>query len=321
MMHKVTCSSTTPFLEKFLISFGGRLRSIDAQIVSWIGLRPVPSFGISNRDLNKIDVYSDIPEWIYPYSSELTSWRYNRSTPWAGVSVAIPARPPFALLHPSAGLSQFWSASYQISTALSVLFPITLHAVQSPPPQVFEMDLWRGVEAKAVGRLNSARAKATPVKGATPKPVTVVRKPSQPTGRIANIQSYVLPAKGEFTSGYGWRWGRLHRGIDIAGPVGTPVLAAASGKVVTAGWQDDGFGYKVEIRHPDGTTTLYGHNSKILTKVGAQVRQGAPIAEMGSSGYSTGSHVHFQIQPAGKQPMDPIFFFGNQLKKTQQWVS
>jgi murein DD-endopeptidase MepM/ murein hydrolase activator NlpD len=93
------------------------------------------------------------------------------------------------------------------------------------------------------------------------------------------------------TSGYGWRWGRMHRGIDIAGPVGTPIMAAASGVVVRSGWNSGGYGNLVDIRHADGSMTRYAHNSRLLVREGQQVRQGQQIAEMGSTGFSTGPHV------------------------------
>lgn len=109
------------------------------------------------------------------------------------------------------------------------------------------------------------------------------------------FDGYIWPAHGVLTSGYGWRWGRMHRGIDIAGPVGTPVFAAASGTVVTAGWNSGGYGNMVDIRHPDGSMTRYAHNSRLLVRAGQQVRQGQQIAEMGSTGYSTGPHLHFEV--------------------------
>lgn len=125
---------------------------------------------------------------------------------------------------------------------------------------------------------------------------------------IKSVQKYIWPARGVFTSGYGPRWGRMHRGIDIAAPVGTPVVAAASGIVVTAGWNDGGYGKLVEIRHPDGSLTLYAHNSRITTRVGAFVNQGELIAHMGSTGRSTGPHTHFEIHPNGKGAVNPMFF-------------
>nr|WP_017293700.1 M23 family metallopeptidase [Geminocystis herdmanii] len=117
---------------------------------------------------------------------------------------------------------------------------------------------------------------------------------------------YIWPAKGVFTSGYGPRWGRMHRGIDIAAPVGTPIVAAAEGEVVSAGWNSGGFGNLVKIRHFDGTVTLYAHNSKIHVRRGQFVKQGQHIANMGSTGFSTGPHLHFEIHPQGQKPINPI---------------
>ena len=122
------------------------------------------------------------------------------------------------------------------------------------------------------------------------------------------FKGYMWPAKGMLTSPFGWRWGRMHKGIDIAAPVGTPIMAAASGKVITAGWNDGGYGNLVEVEHADGSVTLYGHNSRILVRVGQQVRQGQQIAEMGSTGFSTGPHSHFEVHLPGKGAVNPIAF-------------
>jgi murein DD-endopeptidase MepM/ murein hydrolase activator NlpD len=124
----------------------------------------------------------------------------------------------------------------------------------------------------------------------------------------ALTQGFTWPAQGVFTSGYGYRWGRMHRGIDIAGPVGTPIVAAAEGVVVTAGWNSGGFGNLVEVRHADGSKTLYAHNNRILVRVGQQVAQGEQIAEMGSTGRSTGPHLHFEIHPMGRGATNPMVF-------------
>lgn len=118
--------------------------------------------------------------------------------------------------------------------------------------------------------------------------------------------TYVWPARGVLTSGYGWRWGRMHRGIDIANAVGTPIITASDGIVEKAGWNNGGFGNLVDIRHPDGSLTRYAHNSKIFVRVGQQVRQGQHIANMGSTGFSTGPHLHFEIHPPGKGAVNPI---------------
>jgi murein DD-endopeptidase MepM/ murein hydrolase activator NlpD len=124
------------------------------------------------------------------------------------------------------------------------------------------------------------------------------------------FDGYIWPAQGVLTSGYGWRWGRLHRGIDIAAPIGTPVLAAASGVVVGAGWHS-GYGNLVKLKHLDGSVTLYGHTNKILVSHGQKVEQGQQIAEMGNTGYSTGSHLHFEIHPESEEAIDPLVLLGS----------
>jgi murein DD-endopeptidase MepM/ murein hydrolase activator NlpD len=116
------------------------------------------------------------------------------------------------------------------------------------------------------------------------------------------------PAAGSLTSRYGRRWGRMHRGIDIAGPVGTPIYAAADGVAIVAGWHSGGYGNLVEIRHSDGTVTRYAHNSRLSVSVGQIVRQGQQIAAMGSTGQSTGSHLHFEIRPGGGGAVNPIAY-------------
>lgn len=120
------------------------------------------------------------------------------------------------------------------------------------------------------------------------------------------FNGYVWPTHGTFTSGYGWRWGRMHRGIDVAGPVGTPIVAAAGGVVVRSGWNSGGYGNLVDIRHPDGSLTRYAHNSRLLVREGQQVAQGQQIAEMGSTGRSTGPHLHFEIHLPGAGTVNPM---------------
>ncbi len=130
------------------------------------------------------------------------------------------------------------------------------------------------------------------------------RSPATTTGTTAIGFSW--PAAGKLTSRFGRRWGRMHKGIDIAGPVGTPINAAADGTVISAGWNSGGYGNLVELKHSDGTTTRYGHNSRLSVSVGQTVRQGQQLAEMGSTGHSTGSHLHFEIRPTGGTAVNPI---------------
>jgi murein DD-endopeptidase MepM/ murein hydrolase activator NlpD len=124
--------------------------------------------------------------------------------------------------------------------------------------------------------------------------------------RLSN--GYIWPTTGTFTSGYGQRWGRMHRGIDIAAPVGTPVVAAASGVVVQSGWNSGGYGNLVDIRHADGSMTRYAHNSRLLVREGEQVRQGQQISAMGSTGYSTGPHLHFEVHLPNSGTVNPMAY-------------
>jgi murein DD-endopeptidase MepM/ murein hydrolase activator NlpD len=123
-----------------------------------------------------------------------------------------------------------------------------------------------------------------------------------------NSTAWVWPTQGVFTSGYGWRWGRMHRGIDIANSVGTPIVAAQDGRVTFSGWHDGGFGYLVEITHEDGSLTRYAHNSALLVRTGDEVQQGQAISRMGSTGRSTGPHLHFEILPPGRGAVNPLQF-------------
>ena len=121
----------------------------------------------------------------------------------------------------------------------------------------------------------------------------------------STFDGYIWPAQGVLTSGYGWRWGRLHQGIDIAAPIGTPIVAAASGEVISAGWHG-GYGNLIKLEHLDGSTTVYAHNNRNLVSHGQRVKQGEQIAEMGSTGNSTGSHLHFEIRLRNQKVANPL---------------
>ncbi|UBF26712.1 M23 family metallopeptidase [Kovacikia minuta CCNUW1] len=131
----------------------------------------------------------------------------------------------------------------------------------------------------------------------------------QPTEQPqSNPPGYIYPVNGVISSGYGWHWGRMHTGIDIAGSIGTPIAAAATGIVQFAGWKNNGYGNLVEIQHPDGNVTRYAHNNRILVHKGERVHQGQLIAEMGSTGYSTGPHCHFELLLPAQGAVNPLFF-------------
>jgi peptidase M23-like protein len=122
--------------------------------------------------------------------------------------------------------------------------------------------------------------------------------------RLARPQ-YVMPARGVWTSGFGYRWGVLHAGIDIANSIGTPIVAAADGVVTDAGLTA-GYGAWVKIRHADGTVTLYGHVNTWLVTPGERVMAGDQIATIGNRGQSTGPHLHFSVLKNGTDFIDPV---------------
>jgi len=112
---------------------------------------------------------------------------------------------------------------------------------------------------------------------------------------------FALPVKSafRFTSGFGMRWGRMHKGTDFAAPYGTPIYATADGVVTSAGW-GTGYGKLVKIQHAFGIETRYAHMSKILVKVGQRVSRGDQVGAMGSTGHSTGTHLHYEVRVGGK---------------------
>lgn len=122
----------------------------------------------------------------------------------------------------------------------------------------------------------------------------------------------IWPLNGPITSEFGWRthpiFGtqRYHSGLDIGGDYGLPIVAAASGTVIHAGWIS-GYGYTVIIDHGGGITTLYGHNESLLVGEGESVSQGQTIAMCGSTGNSTGPHCHFEVRENG-EPVSPYSY-------------
>ena len=126
--------------------------------------------------------------------------------------------------------------------------------------------------------------------------------------REARLQRplFVLPARAMFTSGFGYRWGALHGGVDLAGPIGTPIYAASDGVVADAGPTNSGYGAWVKIRHSDGTVTLYGHVNSWNVQIGQRVFAGDQIASIGNRGFSTGPHLHFEVLLGGTSQTDPV---------------
>lgn len=127
-----------------------------------------------------------------------------------------------------------------------------------------------------------------------------------------SITPSIWPAKGVVSSPYGLRWGGsdFHPGIDIANDMGTPIRATADGIVSVAGWNSGGYGNMVDIDHGNGVMTRYGHASYVVVSAGQQVKRGQIIAYMGSTGFSTGPHVHYEVRING-QAVDPSGYLFN----------
>lgn len=124
----------------------------------------------------------------------------------------------------------------------------------------------------------------------------------------AEIVPLSTPVKGayRFTSGFGMRWGRMHSGSDFAAPHGTDIFSTADGVVVHAGWSS-GYGRLIKIKHAQGIETRYAHLAKIRVKVGQRVSRGEHIGDMGNTGRSTGTHLHYEIRVNGKA-INPMKF-------------
>ena len=157
-----------------------------------------------------------------------------------------------------------------------------------------EMEALQAVSESLAARIRAeqTRAAAAAVAGSSPAPVR------------SSSGALLWPVDGPVTSPFGWRWGRMHEGIDIGVGYGTPIHAAASGSVIYAGWMS-GYGNLVVLDHGDGLATAYGHQSQLAVSIGQSVSQGQVIGYVGSTGHSTGPHLHFEVRVDGSA-VDPL---------------
>jgi|GEM_PF-77177 len=144
-----------------------------------------------------------------------------------------------------------------------------------------------------------------PAPGSFPFDPSLVGGSGAADSRIPSI----WPTTGVVTSPYGLRWGGtdFHPGMDIANDMGTPIVATADGVVDYAGWNSGGYGNMVDIDHGNGIMTRYGHASQVVVSTGQHVKRGQLIAYMGSTGFSTGPHVHYEVHVNG-QRVNPISY-------------
>ena len=150
--------------------------------------------------------------------------------------------------------------------------------------------------AEAAALEQASRELAAKIQAAQGRSVVVGGAPS--------ASGFIWPVSGTVTSTFGPRWGRMHEGIDIAAPSGAPIASVASGTVIYAGWLG-GYGYLVVVDHGGGVSTAYAHMSSIASGTGQSVTQGQVIGYVGSTGHSTGPHLHFEVRING-QAVDPL---------------
>lgn len=187
--------------------------------------------------------------------------------------------------------------------ALVVGFQIAAPTMaQAESPAANEQQAYQRIVTEARSLLENAAA------GETPSAASVAEMLGRSAGSalpaVLGGSQAVVPVSGRVTSEYGARWGTEHGGVDIAGDMGDPILAAADGDVAEAG-PAPGFGKWVRLVHDDGTSTVYGHIHEALVAQGQRVGVGQPIATVGNRGDSTGPHLHFETRDAAGGTTDP----------------
>lgn len=173
--------------------------------------------------------------------------------------------------------------------------------------------------ARPAAKAKAATAKKAQKAAALGPKATLARTPAARSTQTSRVAALAFPAFAQFTwvgpvsgtrqtSGFGQRWGRLHAGLDFAGPVGTPLRAMSSGVVVHAGPQG-GYGNKVSLVMWDGSLVNYGHMDSIAVKRGQKVAPGQVVGRLGNTGHSTGPHLHVEVRPDRVTPVDPWPWF------------
>jgi murein DD-endopeptidase MepM/ murein hydrolase activator NlpD len=161
---------------------------------------------------------------------------------------------------------------------------------ESERQNVSEIDALQAASERIAAQIRAAQARNT-----------------GPTQTASNA-GLIWPVQGPVTSPFGWRWGRMHEGIDIGVGYGTPIHAAAGGTVIYCGWEE-GYGNFVVIDHGGNLATAYGHQSSIAVTCGQQVSQGQVIGYVGCTGHCFGPHLHFEVRVNGN-PVDPLGYLG-----------
>jgi len=170
-----------------------------------------------------------------------------------------------------------------------------------PPEDILELNGFESAALVKPGTLLFVMTGSAAV-GTTPGATALTDLGSPPALRWPLTTIHVL-----IGSPFGARWGKPHEGIDLPAPVGTPVFAAADGRVVYAGGAIRGYGNLIVLKHAGDLLTAYAHNSVLLVSQGQTVRAGDRIALVGQSGHATGPHLHFEVR-SGQIPRDPMSY-------------
>ena len=173
-------------------------------------------------------------------------------------------------------------------TAAAATSPLVVDEPGVSAPSQKDFDALYGIPQAVPAKVAAARV--------APRASRARRAPARP--------EWVRPCAGRFTSGFKWRWGRMHTGIDLANPIGSPVRAVRDGVVIEAG-RESGYGNIVKIQLADGTVNYYAHNSRLVVSEGEKVQAGEVIARSGNTGHSTGPHLHFEVRIDGS-PINPV---------------
>jgi len=183
---------------------------------------------------------------------------------------------------------------------------VALGAANMPDHKDISPEVLRGLEGQHAATADDALAsRANDAGRASREESRDALSKTKVSAEDAQADVWLLPLDYyTFTSAYGVRWGKLHAGIDLASPEGTPYQAVHAGEVTKAGY-DGGYGNALTIRNADGTEVIYAHSRRLLVKVGDKVKAGQVIGEVGATGASYGTHLHLEIHEGG-QPTDPI---------------
>jgi murein DD-endopeptidase MepM/ murein hydrolase activator NlpD len=197
--------------------------------------------------------------------------------------------------------------------------PISVARTQRPIAEDFSIDQHLVAQLPAPKPVAAAVPSAPPAKEEEPEMQIASLGPAM-RPLVAQFNA-IWPTRGEITTYFGEVGPyspRGHAGIDVAAPQGTPVLAMDQGEVLKAYWNEDGYGGLVIIGHPSGYETWYGHLSRFSVEKGEIVKRGERIGSMGSTGYSTGSHLHFEVRQEG-QLLDPLNFLREANLQNADW--